>query len=462
LDKKTVIAVILIFIVFFLSNEYIWKNQKIRNTKKTQAINSLTEKTLENDISNKNVDFSNIIFNYERFEVNNYRGIRFYLEDENSRFLIKEFVFVDNFNLQMHITSQNYIDVENYTISLDCGIKDSEDFIKNKRQDYKLISQVDNSIEKLTMGKLKEKRTLNGNIDWAVLRSKYFYMGIIPDMALNADELTGYRNNESPAAILKINNTTPITDLDENFTLSFGPVIYKDLEKIGNGFENVAEMGASWLRPISKLFDMLLKWLHSLIPNYGVCIILFAFLIKLLLYPLSHKSFESSHRMQKVQPQLRELQTKYKKDPKQFQIESKKLYKEHGVNPLGGCLPMLLQMPVFFALYPVLRYSIDFRQANFMFWLSDLSAPDPYLVLPIMMGVFMFVQQKLMTPTAQNIEEMDEKQQATMQSQKMMAYIMPFMMFFLFKSFPAGLVLYWTLFNVFSIVQQYIIKKKFR
>jgi YidC/Oxa1 family membrane protein insertase len=182
--------------------------------------------------------------------------------------------------------------------------------------------------------------------------------------------------------------------------------------------------------------------------------------LKLVLYPLTHKSFESTTKMQKIQPLLKEVQAKYKHDPKTLNIEMKKLYKEHGVNPMGGCLPMLLQMPVFFALYPILRYSIDLRQASFL-WLPDLSEPDPYLILPIAMAIFMFVQQKLMAPSKQSLEEMDEKQKAAMQSQKMMMYVMPVMMFFLFRSFPSGLVLYWTLFNVMSSVQQYFIKKSF-
>ena len=140
--------------------------------------------------------------------------------------------------------------------------------------------------------------------------------------------------------------------------------------------------------------------------------------------------------------------------------ELKKLYKEHGVNPLGGCLPMLLQMPILFALYPMLRYSIDLRQTHFL-WLPDLSEPDPIWALPILMAVFMFLQQKLMAPSQQNVEGMDEKQKAAAQSQKMMMYFMPIMMFFIFKGLSSGLVLYWTVFSVIGSVQQYFIKKKF-
>jgi YidC/Oxa1 family membrane protein insertase len=118
-------------------------------------------------------------------------------------------------------------------------------------------------------------------------------------------------------------------------------------------------------------------------------------------------------------------------------------------------------MPVFFALYTVLRFSLDMRQANFIGWLKDLSEPDPYYIMPILMSIFMIVQQLMMSPKKAALEQMDEKQQAMQQSQKMMTWIMPVVMFFVFKSMPAGLVLYWTLFNVFSIIQQYYLQKKF-
>ena len=169
-------------------------------------------------------------------------------------------------------------------------------------------------------------------------------------------------------------------------------------------------------------------------------------------------------KMQRVQPYLTSIQKKYKSDPMKMQQEMSKVKKEHGVSTLGGCLPMIIQMPIFFALYPTLRYSIALRGASFVGWLQDLSSPDPYYILPIIMGIFMFIQQKMMTNTQMNNNspEIDEKQQAMMQSQKMMAYIMPVMMFFFFRNLPSGLVLYWTVFNILSIIQQHFINKKFR
>lgn len=129
---------------------------------------------------------------------------------------------------------------------------------------------------------------------------------------------------------------------------------------------------------------------------------------------------------------------------------------------MSGCLPLLLQMPIFFALYSVLRYSLDMRNAGFVFWLKDLSEPDPYMILPIVMGIFMIIQSKMMQPKQVNVDEMDEKQKAAQSTQKMMTWMMPIMMFFIFKGMPAGLVLYWTVFNIYSVIQQYYLLKKHR
>jgi YidC/Oxa1 family membrane protein insertase len=283
-------------------------------------------------------------------------------------------------------------------------------------------------------------------------------MAVIPGDLIEVNRLLAFKQNESPAMNLSI--ITYRADFAHNFQLYFGPLIYENMKMYGNGIESTVEIGPKFLQWISKIFMAFLKFLNSFIPSWGICVLIFAILLKVLLYPLTHKSFESSTKMQKIQPLMKEVQAKYKHDPQLMNTELKKLYKEHGVNPLGGCLPMLLQMPILFALYPILRYSIDLRQAGFL-WLPDLSEPDPIWLLPILMAVFMFVQQKLMAPSKQTLENMDEKQRASQQSQKMMMYFMPIMMFFIFKSLSSGLVLYWTVFSIIGTIQQYIIKKKF-
>jgi YidC/Oxa1 family membrane protein insertase len=197
---------------------------------------------------------------------------------------------------------------------------------------------------------------------------------------------------------------------------------------------------------------------HEVIPNYGVVIILLSALTKLLFWPLTQKSFKSMREMQKLQPAMAELKEKYKDDPQKLNKAMMELYRERGVNPLGGCLPMLLQMPVFIALFNVLRTTIELRRAPFMLWINDLSSPDiiakmpfslPFIgnnlsLLPILMGVAMFVQQKM--------QSADPKQAA-------LTYMMPIIFTVLFFTFPSGLVLYWLVNNILTIGHQYLMNR---
>lgn len=370
----------------------------------------------------------------------------------------KIFTLKDKYELEMQIASDADNEINSYTLAFDSGIADTEEYLKMKNRDYKIVGQIDNDISKFNLSKLKEERVINGHVDWAAMKSKYFALAVIPNDLIDINKLNAFQNNESPAMKMDVN--TDQATISHDYRLYFGPLLYDEMKSYGNGIENIVEMGPKFLQWISKIFMIFLSFIHGLIPSWGICIIIFAIVLKVLLYPLTHKSYESTTKMQKINPMMKEIQQKYKKDPQTMNAELQKLYKEHGVNPLGGCLPMLLQMPVIFALYPILRYSIDLRQASFM-WLPDLSEPDPVWALPILMAVFMFVQQKLMAPSKQSLENMDEKQRAAQQSQKMMMYFMPIMMFFIFKGLSSGLVLYWTVFSIIGSVQQYYIKKKF-
>jgi YidC/Oxa1 family membrane protein insertase len=197
---------------------------------------------------------------------------------------------------------------------------------------------------------------------------------------------------------------------------------------------------------------------YRAIPNYGWVIILLSALMKLAFHPLTAKSMKSMREMQKLQPEIQALKEKYKTEPQKMNAAMMELYRKRGINPLGGCLPLLLQMPVFFALFNVLSKTIELRRADFIFWINDLSAPDrvatlpfsiPFIgttlsLLPILMGVAMFIQQK-MTPT-------DPKQ-------AMMTYLLPIIFTFMFFTFPSGLVLYWLVNNVLTIIHQYLMNR---
>ena len=190
--------------------------------------------------------------------------------------------------------------------------------------------------------------------------------------------------------------------------------------------------------------------MHKVIPNYGVVLIIFSILIKIIVYPLTRKSYQSMRAMSSLQPKLKALKEKHAKDPQKLNKATMALYKEEGVNPMGGCLPMLIQMPLLFALFRVFRSTIELRGEPFMLWITDLSAPDtlfeiggfPINILPLLMGISMLLQQR-MTPTTGQAGQ-----------QKQMMYFMNIFFIFIFYKFPSGLNLYYTLFNVLTILQQ--------
>jgi len=231
-----------------------------------------------------------------------------------------------------------------------------------------------------------------------------------------------------------------------NYRVYAGPKEYDKLSALKAGLEQLIDYGyyLGWLVKAMVLFmGVIYEYTH----NYGVAIIALTVLVKLIFYPLTYQSFKSMKGMQALQPKMTEIREKYRKDPKLMNQKLMELYKKEGINPMGGCLPMLLQIPVFFALYQALLVSIELRGASFL-WIPDLSAPEPYKikVLVLLMGVSMFVQQS-MTPTTG-----DPKQ-------AQMFKFMPIIFTAMFWNFPAGLVLYWLVNNVLSIGQQYLINR---
>ena len=301
-----------------------------------------------------------------------------------------------------------------------------------------------------------------GQTYFVAMKSKYFLGAIVPE-----------GDNQGPARLWRVpgrgeEDTTVGGEilLDRRgglaadrvgYDVYVGPLDYASLKELGLGIEGTVDLGMSWIRPLSKLILGFLIWLHGLIPNYGVVIIVFASVMNLLFFPLTFKSTKSMRDMAALKPRLDALKEKYKNEPQKMSEATMKLYKEAGVNPLAGCLPLLLQMPIFFALYAVLFQTIELRQEPFVFWIRDLSQPDvvfhlpfalPFIgtgisLLPIIMGVTSYFQSK-----------------ATMvdPNQKAMMYMMPVMMTFIFFTMPSGLVLYWLMSNLFTIGQKFLMK----
>ena len=320
----------------------------------------------------------------------------------------------------------------------------------------------------------KEEKTFNGRIDWLGIRNKYFAVIIAPQNPSNIGGayIDGNRKEIANQGVVEkydaqlfipFNNT----DFEKNrFTLYLGPVDYGILKEYGNNLSAIVDFGSFFglkflVRPIAIYILLpLFNFLHLFIPNYGVVIVVFSLIIKFVLYPLTKTSYQSMKKMQLLQPKIAELKEKHKDDPQKVNKETMKLYSTYGVNPAGGCLPLLLQMPIFIALWGLLKIAIDLRQQPFFWWIKDLSQPDVIYNLPfklpifgidqlsglaLLMGVTTFVQQKMSVK--------DPKQQS-------LVYIMPVFLTIMFMSFPSGLNLYYFMFNVFSIAQQYYINHK--
>ncbi len=308
-------------------------------------------------------------------------------------------------------------------------------------------SSVDDKVLKETPDGEAERK---GEVKWSAIQDKYFLSVLMPQKAAAA--LAKKEGDKLVSAGVRF--PTPANGSVLAMQLYAGPKEYDILKALNVGLEDTIDFGwfvfGSWalVKAVAKPIFYVLRFLYEFTHNYGITIILLTMLIKLMFVPLQYKSYKSMKQMQVIQPKVLAIQNKYKDDRDRLNKELIKLYKDHRVNPVGGCLPMVLQMPVFVALFNILYMTIDLRQAPFMLWIKDLSVQDPYYVLPIIMGATMVIQQKI-TPTT-----MDPTQA------KIMLFL-PVFMTFLFVNFPAGLVLYWLTNNTLTITQQVVTERLF-
>jgi YidC/Oxa1 family membrane protein insertase len=308
-------------------------------------------------------------------------------------------------------------------------------------------SLVDGKVEKETPELELERK---GAVQWVALQDKYFLSVLMPQGANAA--LAKKEGEKLVSAGVRIPSSG--AGASTALQLYAGPKEYDTLRSLHVGLEETIDFGwfifGSWsvVKAVAKPIFYVLRFINDYTHNYGVTIILLTMGIKMLFVPLQYKSYKSMKQMQVIQPKVQALQEKHKDDRDKLNKELIKLYRDHKVNPVGGCLPMVLQMPVFVALFNILYMTIDLRQAPFVGWITDLSVQDPFYVLPIIMGATMVIQQKI-TPTT-----MDPTQAKIM-------LVLPVFMTFLFINFPAGLVLYWLTNNVLTIGQQMVTERIF-
>ncbi len=325
------------------------------------------------------------------------------------------------------------------------------------------IGLVNDELEEIKKDKIEDKDTYLGDIAWTGYTTRYFMACVIPDKPVKAELKF---SNADP--ILSATLYHPMEKIDPGKMLTIplsyfmGPKSLSILKESKASLTKAVDFG--WFTFLAKPLLIVMNYIHRVLPNYGVAIIILTILIKLLLWPLGTKSYKSMNEMKKVQPLMAEIREKYKDDKQKMNQEVMALYKTYKVNPVSGCLPLAAQMPIFFALYRMLYQAIELRHAPFMGWIQDLSAPDrlfhfstkipfmqePYGIplLTIIMGATFFLQQK-MTPTSGD------------PAQAKIMLLMPIFMTVIFINFPAGLVLYFFANNLISMGQQYYIQKKF-
>ncbi len=405
--------------------------------------------------------------------------IDFKISFQNNRTIVKSYTFYsDSYEIKSEIefnNFQDYISSNLFDITWSNGVRfvEHNSVDEANYSDASVFSGGEQVIVDASSVGEKVSKNFGGRIDWIAARNKYFASVIIPSDPdkIESGFIEGIRNKVGFEGVVErydLRLTLPFKNQvteKNSFSIYIGPVDYQELKTLGRNLVSLVNFGSFFgltfiVRPIAEYVLLpLFQFLHSFIPNYGIVIIIFSLIIKIVVYPLTKSSYQSMKKMQALQPKIAELKEKFKDDPQKLNKETMKLYSTYGINPAGGCLPILLQMPIFIALWGMFQSAIDLRLQPFVWWIKDLSTPDVIYDLgfkiplfgvqqisglALLMGITTFVQQKMTVKDP---------------NQKALVYIMPVMLTILFMSFPSGLNLYYFLFNLFSIIQQWYINR---
>lgn len=425
----------------------------------------------------KKINTSDLFFNVSGIDKDSVRiggndslTLTFSLEPTPGKKIIRQMKFFGDkyiFDLDLKLENMdNIIPNRGYNLAWADGMRFQEQNSVDEANEAKALVQLNGSVTDLNADKDEPKdASETGVIDYAALKIKYFGAAIIPQPFQSFDgtvDLRGERFHMKNKGMLEkydLSYRIPYKGgvQEDHFRVFIGPLDYDIVKQYG--LEAMVNFGWKYgIRQIGEYFMLpIFRFIHSFVPNYGISILIFSLLMKLLLYPLSIQQMRSARKMQLIQPEMEKVREKFKDDQAKQQQETLRLYSEYGINPAGGCLPMLLQMPILIALWQVLRSAIELRQANFVWWIHDLSTPDILVNfgfsflgithlsgLALLMGVTMFFQQKMTV---------------TDPRQKSLVYMMPIMFTLMFSNFPSGLNLYYFMFNLFGIAQQLYINK---
>lgn len=395
----------------------------------------------------------------------------YHLKIDDNKSIVKKYTFFgDSYSFKSEIELKNMQDIipsRGYDYVWANGLRYQEYNSVDESQSAEAIVQLNGTSAEINAGTIGEKEMSSetGMVDYAAVKIKYFTAAIIPEPWRSFDgtvDVIGQKypaKNDGEVEKYDISFRIPYksgTDT-KSFKIYIGPLEYDRVSEYG--LQNTVNFGWKYgIRQIGEYFMMpIFRFIHNFVPNYGIALIIFSILIKLLLYPLSIQQMRSASKMKLLAPEMQAIRDKYKDDNQKQQREIMNMYSQYGVNPVGGCLPMLLQMPILFSLWSVLRSAIELRQSEFFWWITDLSTPDILVDfgfsflgmthlsgLALLMGITMFFQQKLTI---------------TDPRQKGLIYFMPLFFVFLFSNFPSGLNLYYFMFNLLGIIQQVYINK---
>ena len=393
------------------------------------------------------------------------------VDSEGVVMITKSVVFYGNSYISNHDFSINNEGLDlfgNIEIVWDGGLRPTEERVEEDVEYGSGIISQAGEIEDIQVGGVEnsvEREIYKGQTEWVAIRTKYFISALLVEnpgnyAVLSAENVSFGNRKQTPLYTAGIGFSYDASFVSSRIYL--GPLDVDHVSIVGSGLDKTMNWGFAIIRPISKGVLWILKFMHQTFNlNYGVVLLIFAVLIRFVSGPLTKKSFESSQNMQNIQPDLKKVQSKYKGDPQGLNRETMALYKKHKVNPLGGCLPIMLQMPLLWALFIVFRTTIEFRGAPFIFWINDLSKPDvvfnlPFsipiygsgvAILPLLMGATLILTMRMTSAS------MDK-------SQKPVMYFMNVFFVLLFNTFPSGLNLYYTAYNILSFLQQRSIRSK--
>lgn len=454
-----------------VNNFKTWNGKPVNliNTKKGDLY--LSFRTLQNNLIDTRDLFFTTNINQDTIQLNEKDSvaINFGLQLNEKAAIKINYVFYGssyafNYNVEM-VNMDESLPNSGYRVTWGNGIKNQEGNSVDEASSSHAYASLNGDLDDLDANDEGVNESHTGLIDYAAIKNKYFAVALIPqpfksfDGTVDIDGIQKHYPNNGLAKIYSIEFRMPYSggNSSNSFRIFGGPLDYAVAKNYG--VEGLVDLGFRYgIRQIGEYFMLpIFKFIHNFIPNFGVSILLFALLMKLLLHPLSLPQMRSSQKMQIIAPIINQVREKYKDDMQKQQQETMKVYSEYGINPMGGCLPILLQMPILFALYSVLRNAIELRQAEFVWWITDLSVPDKIIDfgfsflgisqlsgLALLMGATLFIQQK---------------QMITDPRQKSMIYIMPIMMTLLFNYLPSGLNLYYFTFNLVSIAMQWYMNK---